>query len=87
MEACKRFCIVCANLGYGYTPAEFHHILKNGRRVSHMQGFGLCTSHHRSGVNNEFCVSRHPWRQEFERRYGPETRLLEQVRHMVKEIA
>jgi hypothetical protein len=72
-------CIVCRNLGLGATPAEVHHILKSGKRVNHQTVLPLCTLHHRGGVNNAEHVSRHPWRKEFESRYGTERELLAQT--------
>lgn len=72
-------CVVCRNLGLGPTPAEIHHILKNGRRIGHFHTLPLCVVHHRGGVNNNEAVSRHPWRKEFEARYGTEQQLLQQT--------
>lgn len=72
-------CVVCRNLGLGPTPAEVHHLLKNGKRRGHRKTIPLCTLHHRSGVKDESHVSRHPWRKEFESRYGTEEQLLAQT--------
>jgi len=36
--------------------------------------------HHRSGHNTEEYVSRHPWKTEFERRYGTEMELYQQTK-------
>jgi Recombination enhancement, RecA-dependent nuclease len=72
-------CIVCRQAGYE-SPAEIHHILSGGRRMGHYHAIGLCAVHHRGQVNNAEAVSRHPWRTEFERRYGTELELLEQTR-------
>ena len=72
-------CIVCRKLGLGQTPAEIHHVLQNGLRENHFKVLPLCPLHHRSGVNNEQHVSRHPWRKAFELRYGTENELLELV--------
>lgn len=71
-------CIVCRNSGLGVSPAEIHHVLKNGRRMGHMFVLPLCWMHHRSGENSVW-VSRHPHKREFERRYGTEKELLAQV--------
>lgn len=84
MQACKEFCIVCYLEGHGKNPAHFHHILKNGKRISHMDGFGLCPTHHNAGCNTFVAVSRHPWRREFEARYGSEQSLLEKTRELVE---
>jgi hypothetical protein len=69
-------CLVCRLTGKGATPAEFHHLLRNGRRLGHRYGIPLCYVHHRSGRNDDAATSRHPWRKEFEKRYGTENDLL-----------
>jgi hypothetical protein len=75
-------CIVCRNEGKGKTPADAHHILSGGRKIDDYHTIPLCVPHHRAGVNNKECVSRHPWRTEFERRYGCEMKLLAQTREL-----
>ena len=80
-------CAICRNLGYGPTPADAHHILRNGRRRDDFHTIPLCAVHHRSGVNNEQAVSRHPWKRAFEARYGSEMSLLEQTRQLLMEAA
>ena len=80
-------CIVCLNEGRGVSPPDVHHLHQNGnRRVSHLHTIPLCPNHHRSGVNNEEYVSRHPWKKEFERRYGSEWDLFEQTKERVAEM-
>lgn len=76
-------CIVCYLHGFGHTPAAVHHILKGGRRIGHMHTIPLCYTHHNSGVNTRIAVSRHPYRAEFERRYGTESYLLGKTRELV----
>ena len=83
MRACKEFCIACHVEGHGRNPAHFHHILKNGKRISHMDGFGLCNTHHASGLNNFVAVSRHPWKKAFEARFGTEQELLALTRELI----
>jgi hypothetical protein len=79
-------CIVCLNEELGVSPADIHHIHKNGnRRVSHLHTIPLCPLHHRSGHNTPDYVSRHPWKREFERRYGTEWDLWEQVKQRIIE--
>lgn len=63
---------------------DIHHILKNGRRVDDFHTIPLCPTHHRFGVNNDVAVSRHPWKKEFEKRYGTEWELYEQTKEQVK---
>jgi hypothetical protein len=75
-------CVVCHKLGWGKTPADAHHLLRNGRRIDDLHTIPLCEGHHRSGLNNEDVVSRHPWHREFERRYGSEEELLALTREL-----
>lgn len=75
-------CIVCLNEFGVVSPPEMHHLLRAGRRIDDFHTIPLCLNHHRSGVNTEQYVSRHPWKKEFEKRYGKETDLLEQVRSL-----
>jgi hypothetical protein len=76
-------CIVCRLEGLGYVEAEIHHVLKNGRRMGHMFVLPLCALHHRIGYNHVEIVSRHPWKREFEARYGTEEQLLARVDEML----
>ena len=85
LEAVKNLgCVVCRNLGYftirDAITADAHHITDVGRRIDHYHTIPLCHIHHRAGWNNEQVVSRHPWRKEFESRYGSEMKLLEQTK-------
>ena len=77
-------CIVCLNEFDLRSPPDIHHILKNGQRVDDLHTIPLCPNHHRSGVNNADYVSRHPWKAEFEKRYGTEWDLFEQVKERAK---
>lgn len=72
-------CVVCRNEGLGDTPAMIHHVLRNGKRVSHRHVLPLCFQHHHSGVNDALAVSVHPWTREFEVRYGTQAQLLQQT--------
>lgn len=78
-------CIVCLNdLGVRSDP-DIHHILHAGRRIDDFHTIPLCPSHHRGGIKTDIAVSRHPWKKEFEARYGTEMELLEQVKTLVQE--
>lgn len=77
-------CIVCRTHDGIYTPGHFHHILKNGKRIDHLHTLCLCPTHHNTGIRTPHYVSRHPWKREFERRYGTEQSLLEETKKMIK---
>ena len=79
-------CIVCYNEGKPRVPADIHQILKNSRRVDHLHTIPLCFHHHREGSNNGRWVSRHPWKKEFEKRYGDEWDLFKQVKQIIADM-
>ena len=77
-------CIVCRNDLDTYTPASFHHIHGPDKLIIGPDiGIPLCWHHHQSGINRPELVSRHPWKREFERRYGAEAELYEQVLRLI----
>ncbi len=75
-------CIVCQGEGVD-SPAEIHHLLSGSRRIGEDSVLGLCQIHHRGQVNTPEMVSRHPWRREFEARYGTEAELLEKTQQLI----
>lgn len=78
-------CIVCHNQGKGKTPADAHHILRGGQKIDDFHTIPLCVPHHRSGVKSDEYVSRHPWKREFEKRYGSEWDLLDQTSRLYQQ--
>ena len=84
-------CVVCRNLGYitlrDSVECEAHHLTIGGRRVDHYHTIPLCHIHHRGGQNDEGSASRHPWKREFEKRYGTELELLEQTNKELEELS
>jgi len=79
-------CIVCRNEFEVISPPDIHHIHRNGRRVDDFHTIPLCPHHHRLGVKNAEYVSRHPWKKEFEKRYGSEWELYEQVKKHAEDL-
>lgn len=72
-------CCVCSILGYGYTPCEVHHIRAGqgmAQRASNFEIIGLCPPHHRTGGHG---VAIHEGRTTWEKNFGTERELLEQV--------
>jgi len=73
-------CCVCWN-EFGFpSPATVHHINGSKKEGCHLDTIPLCFSHHLSRENNEKVVSRHPWKAEFEKRYGRELDFLDKLR-------
>ena len=73
-------CIICLNEHHVFSPAAIHHIDGKTKEGAHLRILPLCWLHHQSGRNDIECVSRHPHKAEFERRYGTENELLEQIK-------
>ena len=79
-------CIVCLNDLQVRSQPDIHHIIHANKRIDDFHTIPLCPSHHREGIRNNIAVSRHPWKKEFEKRYGTEMELLEQVRKLADEL-
>ena len=74
-------CIVCRNEGYGETPAQVHHIRAGkgmGQRASHFETIPLCPAHHQHGPD-----AFHSAPRSWQRRFGSELDLLDQVRGLL----
>lgn len=72
-------CIVRRNQNLGETPAEIHHIRTGqgtSQRADHRKSIPLCHMHHRNGG---YGVAIHAGRKQWEKNFGTELQLLEQV--------
>jgi hypothetical protein len=77
-------CIVCWNENGVNTPAAIHHIDGKTKKGSHFKVLPLCFEHHQGGCGEGRFISRHPWKKRFEKAYGTEQELLEQVNRLVE---
>lgn len=79
-------CVVCREQLEQLTPAEVHHL--DGKTVegAHFRTIPLCYYHHRAGVDNPTCTSRHPFKARFEARYGSEENLWQTTRSLVEQM-
>jgi hypothetical protein len=80
-------CCICWIFRDVFSPCEIHHMLSGGRRMGEKFVLGLCYWHHRSGRNDDECVSRDHNQRRFEQRYWPEARLLEWTNDKLKVAA
>ena len=76
-------CVICLNLGYGYSPATIHHCgthMGGGR--THQRVLPLCPEHHqgREGIDGK-AMGKRQW----EMKYGTERDLLSQVELLLQE--
>ena len=78
-------CIVCRNLGFGYSAPHIHHI-RNGVGLamrSHWSlAIPLCALHHQHGGHG---VALHAGQKTFERKYGTEAELLAETLNLIKD--
>lgn len=77
IERCIRFgCVACWLDGYQPRPTAFHHIVVGGRRLGHLYGFGLRDPGHHQNGQQFGLISRHPFKAQFEAKYGSEFNIL-----------
>jgi len=82
-------CIVCINEHSLYTPPAIHHIDGQTKPNCHQLTIPLCAKHHQIKCNHKLAgapmwISRHgDGRKAFEKRYGTEQELLEQVNGLI----
>lgn len=80
-------CVVCRNLGFPDSPAEAHHCKGSefnsgyGLKSSNRDVVGLCGTHHRLGANG---VAYHAGPESFERNFGTQHALLDQVNELLE---
>jgi len=78
-------CIVCRNLGFGYSAPHIHHIRHGvglGERSHWSLAIPLCPLHHQHGGHG---VALHAGQKTFEKKYGTELELLHQTLELIKD--
>ena len=73
-------CIVCINLGYGFSPCSPHHMDGKVKKGSHLKTIPLCAIHHQTGG---YGVAFHQGRFEWEKNNGTQQELLNQVTELL----
>lgn len=79
-------CVPCLLKGLGFNPADWHHVLRGGRRVNHSHGFANCPLHHRNIIPSGYTekqvkevmgpsMAANP--KEFEEEFGTQEELVE----------
>jgi len=79
----RRFYLIKFEIGcliHPNTPAEAHHLLRNGKRVSHLATIPLCTECHTGGDSTH---KRKVW---FRETYGTDEELLAETNRRVEEF-
>jgi hypothetical protein len=73
-------CVCCRIDGNGVRPAAVHHILRGSFRMGHLHSLPLCDPGHHQNGQQFGMVSRHPFKAQFEAKYGTEQQLLADLR-------
>jgi len=76
-------CIVCRNLGFGYSEPHIHHIRHGagiGQKSHWSLAIPLCPMHHQNGGHG---VALHAGQKTFEENFGTETQLLQQTSELL----
>ena len=60
-----RFCCLCARLGLGESPAEYHHVRSGRLGVRGIDGIPLCPGHHRIGPLAIHVMGKKAWQARF----------------------
>lgn len=81
-------CIACLQDGIRNDHVLIHHIDGRTKLGAHTKVLPLCAAHHQHDDADPMeRVGVHPYKARFEREYGRQESLLEQVRDMVGEVA
>jgi hypothetical protein len=79
-------CVACHMDGRGRVEPCVHHILRGGHRMGHLYTLPLCLAHHQHDTASGL-IARHPYKAQFEARYGDEMALLCQLKSEIGETA
>lgn len=69
-------CICCVLDGHAPRPTAVHHILRGGQRIGHLFTLPACDPGHHQGGSPLGLLSRHPYKAQWEAKYGTELELL-----------
>lgn len=69
-------CIACRKDGVHNPLVSIHHIDGRTKPAAHWLVLPLCSGHHQDGTGAQGLIAVHPWKGQFEARYGPQLGLL-----------
>lgn len=78
-------CIACHLDGRWNPVVSIHHIDGRTKFDAHKKVLPLCAGHHQDGTGQDrSMIAVHPWKKQFERKYGTQMDLLRMVMERVK---
>ena len=72
-------CIACLHDGVFNDQVSIHHIDGRTKPNAHTKVLPLCAGHHQDGTGHAGLVAVHPWKTRFEKQYGNQYDLLDEV--------
>ncbi|MFY2843593.1 Ref family recombination enhancement nuclease [Achromobacter ruhlandii] len=69
-------CVACAMDGNFNDYTAVHHVDGRTKSMAHWQVLPLCAGHHQDGTGAKGLIAVHPWKTQFEDRYGKQMDLL-----------
>jgi len=72
-------CIACKKDGYYNPVISIHHIDGRTKTGAHRKVLSLCAGHHQDRTGIPGLVAVHPWKKQFEQRYGNQYDLLAEI--------
>ena len=69
-------CIACRIDGKQNFHCSIHHIDGRTKPGAHMRVLSLCAGHHQDGTGIPGLIAVHPWKRQFEHKYGSQYELL-----------
>lgn len=74
---CQQGCVACRIDGIGNFNVSVHHIDGRTKPQAHWLVLPLCAGHHQDGTGAPGLIAVHPWKGQFEERYGKQRTLLQ----------
>lgn len=69
-------CIACRLDGWINLQVSIHHIAGRTKPGAHERVLPLCAGHHQDGTGLPGLIAVHPWKRQFEAKYGRQEELL-----------
>ena len=87
-EVASLGCIACRIDGYRNQLVSIHHCHGRTKKGAHMLVLPLCAGHHQNGTGNDKnMLAIHPFKRQFEAKYGSQEELMKKVNDLLNKAA
>lgn len=80
-------CVACMKDGRHNPHVSIHHVDGRTKPGCHLLVLPLCAGHHQDGTGAPGLIAVHPWKAQFEERYGDQRMLVLECMKMLKQEA